>query len=926
MKRRKALSLLLSLAIVLSLVLPVTTAFAADGEANDGGDSDGNGMHVSKTALYDENDGSYTIKLEAYATGNDSSTTTTEEVPTDIVLVLDQSGSMADCLVCGEEISNSIFGSSTHEVWKEITNPSTSTGYNSPDYYIKNGNTYTRVYYCNGRHGYRDSCSGGAGWYTSWREENHTTAKRITPKDANNPDGIQFYERTEEDCSSRRSALITAVNSFVADVNSRAKGKDGAYNTVDDINHRIAVVGFASQSGYGNNTELLSIRGNNSGSVGVAYGSISDQNLVDVMQDMDTAAGMTMVTNAVNALAANGATRTDLGLDMAERILKANPLQEGEKRNRVVIVFSDGSPTSSSSFEEGVANDAITKAANIKAAGATIYSIGVFSGADASQDGNKDGPETQKANWFMHRISSNKSFPQSPSYYLSANSHDALNNIFTQISSQIQEGTSSTLKKDSIVKDIISPYFALPEGADESSITLETYKYNGPNAEWANNNDAMGATVSLNKSKDQVIVTGFDFAENYVADITQNGTVTGYRGNKLVISFKVWPKAGFLGGNSVITNTSAGIYEDGNAEEPYVTFEQPKVDVAIGEVKVTATDKNVYLLSGVTAEQIKSGATTTVNGIDLKLGEENFGLEAWQNKYVEITVEITDENGQIITDFSGLTNDTTYAIKVTVAPKPEYSTPSGIGPTVTAKSGNAAGNIYVFKPELTFADTEGFYGADVPELGGQLTETKWMHKGQEAPASMGDAPALDIGYTADSSKIENGKINTKQDIPVKVDVTINGESVINYTTFKHECGMDGCTWTEPTAKGNPAFLIHVKTCTLTITKAGNVANEPFVFTVSKDGAKYTEVTVEGGKSVALHELPVGTYSITEDTGWGWRYTPRYSNNGQAELTATAPNGEITCTNTKDNDQWLNDYGVISNIYGKPNTPVTDGNN
>lgn len=924
MKRKKALSLLLSLAIVLSLVLPVTTAFAADGEPNDGGDSNGNGMHVSKTALYDESDGSYTIKLEAYATGNESTTTTTEEVPTDIVLVLDQSGSMDYCLECGEEIFNSIFGSSTHEVWKEITNPSTSTGYNTPVYYIKNGNTYTRVYYCDGRH-WSSSCSGGAGWYTSELSSNHTQDKKITPKTEDTPDGIQFYTYTTESCSSRRNALITAVNSFATDVNSRAKGKDGIYDTADDINHRIAVVGFASQSGYGNNTELLSIGGNNSGSVGVAYGSISDQNLIDVMQDMDTAAGMTMVTNAIKALDASGATRTDLGLDMAERILNANPIKEGEKRNRVVIVFSDGSPTNGNSFEEDVANNAITKASSIKAAGATIYSIGVFSGADASQDGDKGGSETQKANWFMHRISSNKTFPQSPSYYLSANSHDALNNIFTQISSQIQEGTSSTLKKDSIVKDIISPYFALPEGASASSITLETYKYNGPNAGWTNNNDAMGATASLNESKDQVNVTGFDFAENYVADIMQNGTVTGYRGNKLVISFKVWPKAGFLGGNSVVTNTSAGIYEDGNAEEPYVTFEQPKVDVAIGEVKVTATDKNVYLLGGVTAGQIKSGTITTVNGIELKLGEENFGLESWQNQYVDITVEITDGDGKLITAFSGLTNDTTYTIKVTVAPKPEYSTPSGIGKPATKQENSATGHVNVFKPVLTYKDSEVYYGDNAPtDYIGNLVSEVWKHGDTIAnPGTMiGAAPELTKEYTPEAGKIStDNKINTKQDIGVDVTVKINNEDVTGHVKFEHT-NCTGKTCNLPEGK---KFLIHVKTCTLTITKTGGTAGDPYVFEVKKDGHPYTEVTVKSGTNVKIVELPVGTYSITEKTDWSWRYTPSYSKNAQAELTATAPNGEITCTNTSITDKWLNDYAVKSNTY-QTETPATDGNN
>ena len=87
MKRRKALSLLLSLTLLLSLSLPVTTAYAEEGSSN-------KGMEISKTATANQ-DGSYTITLEAYATGEKVISEITKDVPTDIILVLDQSGSMA---------------------------------------------------------------------------------------------------------------------------------------------------------------------------------------------------------------------------------------------------------------------------------------------------------------------------------------------------------------------------------------------------------------------------------------------------------------------------------------------------------------------------------------------------------------------------------------------------------------------------------------------------------------------------------------------------------------------------------------------------------------------------------------------------------------------------------------------------------------
>ena len=84
--KRRAFSLLLSLTLLFSLALPATTAYAEDGSSN-------KGMEISKTATANQ-DGSYTITLEAYATGEKVISEITKDVPTDIILVLDQSGSI----------------------------------------------------------------------------------------------------------------------------------------------------------------------------------------------------------------------------------------------------------------------------------------------------------------------------------------------------------------------------------------------------------------------------------------------------------------------------------------------------------------------------------------------------------------------------------------------------------------------------------------------------------------------------------------------------------------------------------------------------------------------------------------------------------------------------------------------------------------
>lgn len=979
MKKKRILSLLLCLSLFCTLIVPASSAYA-----DQPGDS---GMQVSKTAT-PNSDGTYTITLEAYATGSQVTSTITEDIPTDIILVLDQSGSMADKMSqfdfrpYSNKTNNDYYylrhnGAVNPNLYHKledgkyatvsVTKTTTYRELNNLPNYKKNKECYWKyrdnlyemvedeykkveldskyVLFVGdrdtytfadgttvvsdgdstkpdfGSHGplYTPNADGNSTVYTYTYTDKDGVMQTIGTSTGRNTKPTEFtlYEKYKTvGTTTRLQALKSAVGEFVNSVNQKAAGPDGQPGTADDINHRVAVVGFASRSGNGNNTELLSIRGTNSGSVGVAYNNTSNQNLKDVLQSVNTADGQYMVNAATSALAAKGATRTDLGMDMAQRILNANPVPNGEKRNRVVIAFTDGSPTSSNGFELDVANDAINKATAIKNSGATVYSIGIFEGADAGSLGTKptgdlgDGSSRIPAasNWFMQNLSSNNGAFHYPSYYLSANDAESLNSIFQQISQQIQEGGSATtLDASAVVKDVISPYFQLPKGATANDITLKTYAY-GNGGTWTENPAAMGAQATV-KPNGELEVTGFDFSENWCGTETDaNGNVT-YRGNKLVISFTVQPKEGFLGGNEVPTNSNAGVYEDSSATEPKFVFPVPTVDVPIQDVTVAAEDKNVYLLDGVTAEQLKTGATVMVGDIELDLNEPNYGLGEWQTAFVDITVTLKKADGTEIptTGLNNLTDDTTYTIEVTVAPK--------TGDQTGAKTGknDPAAKINVFKPELTFKDSEGYYGADVLELSGNLTKTEWKHGTtlDTAVTMIGAKPELGFTCTPEAGKIDNNKINTKQDFGVDVAVMIGGTDVTSHTTFLHTaCAGQTCTLPD-----GMKFLIHVKTCTLTINKTGGAGNESYVFDVYKDGTKYSEVTIWGNGTEELVELPVGTYTIQENTDWSWRYNA--DNGTGVTLSADNPAGEITCTNTaNDKTFWLNGFSqVVRNIFG-----------
>ena len=993
MKKTKILSLLLCLSLFCALIVPGTRAYADNAPDS--------GMKISKTATAN-NDGSYTITLEAFATGSKVITEQKTDIPTDIVLVIDQSGSMKDPIggytytayrkgsgwnsrnYHNEEYYPLRHNGGSENLWHKLNNNeyiavsveqkmvyTAISGWSNRKYYDNQNSLYCLV---SGeyksvtvkREGHLFSAD--EYWYTvddqqilyttgddsipnfgqyaplyqsvkkyiySYTLNGATTVIEESFGDGSSPD-TQFYRRDYSSSAgdTRLNALKNAATTFANAVATKAAGEDGDINApADNVNHRIAVVGFASGQRYNgtnynyNNTEVFV------GSNQYRYGTAAQGQYGNAFQNMNTSTGVGNVSASIEALSADGGTLTNLGLEMGNGIFGANPIAEGEKRNRVVIVFSDGVP-GWSGYDSDTANSAITQAGTAKNTyGATVYTIGIFPGADATSAGNQNGNETEKANWFMQRVSSNTQYPQSPSYYLSAADAGTLNSIFQQISNQIETGgAETTLGSETVVKDIISPYFTLPAGTTASGIRIDTYACTGKDGNtytWSGTSGGPGgATATVDG--DQVSVTGFDFSENWCGTETDAQGNTTVRGKKLVISFDVQPKPGFFGGNGVVTNTSAGIYENGSAQTPVMTFEQPTVDVPLAEPEVTVPDANVYLgayySQTVPEDAVKLGATVKIGGYDIDFSKADdpdhpYGLEPWQVEYVNISISAaTTGNGG---SFENIQEDISYTVTVTVSPK----TPGTSGDQSTTDTGT--GTIHVFKPELTFKDNDVWYGGAAPEnYNGNLVEETWVNsdgtkKHDDADVTMlNTKPLLTLNYIPEAGKIDaNSKINTKQDIKVKVDVTMpvgqtqTQTNVNAHTTFKHTpCTDETCGWTVPTIPGDPAFLLHIKTCTLNITKQGGAGDESYVFDVFKDGEKYSEVAVWGNGTETLMELPIGTYTISENAGWSWRYT---ANNGSsAELTAQNPTGSITCVNTKNNNQWLNGFSeVVRNIFG-----------
>ena len=374
----------------------------------------------------------------------------------------------------------------------------------------------------------------------------------------------------------RLTALKTAVNNFAESVAAKAKGSDGQYGGEDDVNYRIAVVEFASE----------------------AY------NLTNGLVDMDTSLGLTQVKNAVSGLQAGGDTYPATGLDMANSIFDANPISGDGQRGRVVIMFTDGYPAENGTDNINyiLCDKAIASAQTSKRTyGATVYTVGIFSGANPNSNidtnfdyGNRRDAEKQlvAANRYMHYTSSNFQNAKSlrnggeksgSSYYLAASNANSLNDVFKSISQTIGS-TPVELTRTSVLRDVISDSFTLPEGYTDGdikaySVSCESSTKNADGTytyTWKTTPDADKYDVTVADDNKTINVTDFDYAANWVDQYDVGGSKS--HGKKLVVEIPIVLDPDATG--SVDTNGPAsGIYASADAETAFANFKTPTVYV-----------------------------------------------------------------------------------------------------------------------------------------------------------------------------------------------------------------------------------------------------------------------------------------------------------------------------------------------------------
>lgn len=898
---QRALAFLLCLLMVATL-LPVMGASAAEGDVS------ATGVELNKTLTL-QNDGTYTINLEAYATGTVTSTQVTEPVPTDFVLVLDQSGSMA------EKITSYTYTA------RESQGYSYSSLKNQTLYY-KDGDAYYQVsrYEKNDKYYLRYEKNDTKYYLTSdGTTTDRSKANSASSKSATIWTGV-LYTRTETS-QTKLAALKNAVTNFVTSVQNQK------YANGNPVDHRIAIVGFGSgqdgkqYTGYEEgafnyaNTELFI------GSNQYNYdenGKESNQSQVaskqygNALQRVNDPAGKQNLTDSIDALAAFGGTNPNLGLEMANGIFNAyhskNDYQytkadgSSADRGKVVVMFTDGQPqVTTDSTQVTAANNAISQAKLTKE-NAKVFTIGVFSVADTTNLKNSDYTIAD----YMNAVSSN--YPQATSlssmgtrstdgvnYYATASDSEALNDAFQSVPSSVNSSsTSCVLDTESVLTDVISENLDLPEGfSAANNVKVYTATCNGTGEDGELTWQAktlFNATVTTDGKA--VNVSGFDYSQNYV-------TGEANKGKKLIVTI-----TGLLpnrDGTALPSNeTTSGIYDDDKLVAP---FEVPTFNVGL---------KNRVVDFGMTVNIADNVLNT--NEATQKYGTFALNSEAYTYKLNPVK----DSNGNYTFGFTGVDSSLYFANgawnKVNVIPANNvyydddllncssdfkdnnYGYEANVPATTDTTSVSSGETTFTFKGSRidVYCTTESASGAVIGQLknsSGEVLATKLMRNEYKSGA-LYNVPTLSF-ETPDASATYTLTITTNDQSNYKLDgVRVYHPADETNETVQNAYANDG--------EQNAVFT-QVRKLLLTANSFG----EGTYSGEAISGVVYTDATREGGQTHDTNNVaetykdlgPKNEVYLANGNGIAFEI-PKY--NGQKVMIGlsapeTAASGTVTAT-------------------------------
>ena len=677
----------LLLALILTVGLLPTVALAADEVTatkmepvvvEDSGDNT-----TFRKTISENDDGSYKVTLEAWATGK----TIVEEtkIPLDIVLVLDKSGSMEET-----------FSTKSETIYRKIER----SDFRYNEYYWNWSADNIGLWYKVGEKYYkvnvdrRYEASNVHFVYTYTYQDSNGQMQTIGTSTRRYRDpGYDFYRKeVVNSTTTKMDALKEAATSFATTVQRKA--------AEDKLEHRIAVVSYSTDA---------SIETGKSALVEVNKGT-----------------GLETVKEAINNLEAGGGTQIDLGIKKANEIFEAKEIEEG-KRARVVIAFTDGTPGlygywaadgwhGLNNFNtHETANAAIQAAySSINTYKASVYTIGIFDGADnatlpnytkdAKVEWNYDRKKWEyvdrdvaaqavaNSNRFMHLVSSNYPTAKSMedagkinselgenSFYLAASSAGELSEVFDAIGNTISTVTTTLNDKATIV-DKVPSNFTISANAENISLKVANCIGENNGALTFAAPEAAPEAVKAERQGNTVLVNGFNFSDKWCGKEND-----AYRGQKLIVSFDITHNN--YGGTQP-TNDGACIKDA--SDESFIDVDNPSIPVKITEPSIT----------GVTRSKVYDG--TGFDVLSTIAEDINALADGKKNAYVDIVVTVTSGS-----------NTYTYTIKK--GDKSGSWDKTGLTTDKDVKIESGTVSNYTYDLSITFKDATANGAADAIE-------------------------------------------------------------------------------------------------------------------------------------------------------------------------------------------------------------------
>lgn len=642
-----------------------------------------NGVAYAKRAVIN-NDGTYTIDLETFVTGE--VTTTYEAVPVDVVLVLDVSGSMKEAI---SSTQSYVEASVTALYGYDYDN------YSPTSYYYKYNDNYYPLYI--GRGG----SMGNRRYYLFFRDNTNTTRYINTSGQVvnNQPtnvtsqytnllnSNVQLYTSQTINVT-KMDALKTAVQAFIDQIAHNDLYEDDTYAhpRAQALGNQISIVKFAEPTYYssstswvnGNSTTPTIEPGNHFPEYRESGGnyqyrnfstnyyepaSYTRYNCTEVLKGFTLTGNeqnVTSLKSAVSSIIEAGSTAADYGMNLA-RLLIDRPEVSARNSNKVVVFFTDGAPTHASNFDQTVANTAVQHANSIKgitygsgenATHPIIYSVGIFT---STVSGN--------VNTFMTNIATDAS------HYVNASGGTAedLKDIFTAIAhSSGGSGNAQVTGQSTLTVDVVSSSFSVPKGFEQNpanAVTVLVAPCTGITTIGGHDYLTFGQakapteyglaviTPSISEADNKVSTTGFDYSGNWCGP--DASSPTGYHGYKQIIRFVITVNDDAVGGPAVETNTSgSGIYLPGS-DKPLVEFNIPTVklpvQIWIQKVGLMEGDNAVFTLARTPFVENFDPATAV--------------WENWGTKIVVGPDDYDPETGMYLKKQVGLNPDYYYRIK-----------------------------------------------------------------------------------------------------------------------------------------------------------------------------------------------------------------------------------------------------------------------